>query len=737
MKALLLAAALTFPALARYVDVPVTVPTLARASGGQRQPRVATDGRDFFAVWIDARGGYGSLYGTRLLADGTVLDPAGILLTAPDQYCDSVALAFDGANYVVTYQSSSRVSFVRIARDGSILGAPQTIFDHNGAAPSIASNGHGSIVIAHSLASTNNGLSPQYQVASISQSGAVIQKNPLAETLTNEQIASNGEGYLIAWAGSSTTEIIRLDNNGDAISGSFQILAEAFTRLAAVPGGKYLLAGTKYTSGSYCAQRIIGRIVSSSSISDSFVIHDAGGADIQDIALTSDATGFQLAWMKRLGTRECPYPLVDPGPPPSPPFGLQQIHINADGSVGAPSAVIENSGSDEQPAIVSNGSAEALVWIEFNETRIAPKVAAAITHQGAQAAIVNIASSAPAQSNPTVTSGDGILMTVWIEESNGSSAVYARRFNTDGVALDANAAKVSTNGQARMLYPSAAFDGAVWLFLWTEDFKVVARRMAIDGTWIDTVPLTIGNHAGLMDYAVTTNGKGFAVLTVTSKPALTLIPRAGGPLQLTVPLVLGFSDYLITPSLAWDGKEFVAVWNRGNTNDIEGIGINEAGTVTLPRFAIANTSQPERTPSIACHEDSCVIAWSSNGSIAATRLINGTLVPFNAAPYNAIENPALGNFAVNPIVLTTPSAFQLLWIEQSNTTPTLYSATITSAIDPRINLGTIAITGATITPRNQLALTLARPSADPSTGGVIRAYLRVWPAEGKRRAVGR
>ena len=44
---------------------------------------------------------------------------------------------------------------------------------------------------------------------------------------------------------------------------------------------------------------------------------------------------------------------------------------------------------------------------------------------------------------------------------------------------------------------------------------------------------------------------------------------------------------------------------------------------------------------------------------------------------------------------------------------------------------------AALTPHDQLALTLARPTYDAASGGVQRAFLRVWPAVGRRRAAQR
>ena len=323
--------ALAAPAVAglgRSVDVPVTPTSITRAAGSQWQPRVATDGRDFFAVWIDSRGGYSSLYGTRILADGSVLDPLGILISVPERYCDSFALAWDGANYVVAWQGDSRVSFTRVGRDGSVLGQPQTVFDRNGSTPFIASNGRGSIVITRFFS--------DYLVAFIPQEGAAVPKASLPETVYSDpMIASDGDGYLFAWtfpkeAGKPlVTGLIRLDNAGEAVAGSHQELPEGpYTYLSAGSAGRYLLVGRQFSREASCARSIVGRLVSSSGVSDPFIIHDAGTSDIDRLTVTAEANGFLVAWMKRVGPMACPPIMIDPGPPGFPRFRLEETHVD-------------------------------------------------------------------------------------------------------------------------------------------------------------------------------------------------------------------------------------------------------------------------------------------------------------------------------------------------------------------------------------------------------------------------
>ncbi len=718
------------------VDVPVTSPTPARAAGTQRHPLAATDGRDFFAVWIDSRGGFASLYGTRILAGGTVLDPAGILISAPEQYCDSFALAWDGSNYVVAWQADSRVNFARVDRDGVVLGPPQIVFDRNGSQPLIASNGHGTVVIVHALLLQSNVLVSQNLTALISQNGVVTQEAAMQELGSNVQIASNGDGYLLSWAdlSVSSTALLRLDSNGNPVAGSAQLLPEAaYTQLTAATGGQYLLVRRKVSGGASCAQSIVGRLVTSSGLSDPFLIHDSGGANIQDVAVTADGNGFEVVWMRRAGTIECPSGFSDPGPPPSPPFDLEEVHVGLDGRSGTPSTMTAGLGSHEQPAVASNGGTQAVVWIDIDAAHRTAKIAGAIGDQGAQAAPLRIASSAPAQSEPAIAAGEGLFMTAWSEERpiDGTSAVYARRFDTEGHALDAAATQVSTNDQTRAFSPAVSFDGTVWLFVWSEDSKVVARRMALDGSWIDATPMILG-PAGTANYAVASNGDGFAVLILTGNSALTLIPRAGSTRQVLVPLNLGFTEFLMNPSMAWDGTGYTAVWTHGNTNDIEGIRLDQDVRIITPRFDIARTSRTEWTPSIACRAAECIVAWYSDGSIAVSRLINGVPV---GVPGHGIIPPAAGGYAFQPRVLATRDGFLLLWTEWNGVMHSLLTASISqSGIGDPVVLGSIAISAAAITSRDQLALTIARPAYDSANGGAVRAFLRFWPV-GRRRAI--
>ncbi|HYC90270.1 MAG TPA: hypothetical protein VEO54_13725 [Thermoanaerobaculia bacterium] len=97
-------------------EVPVDPQTtVIPAHGDQAWPDAASNGRDFFAVWVDGRGLDASLRGTRLHGEHP-LDPYGIELGKGQ----SPRIASDGDAYLVAYGSHPHVYAARI-EDGRVL----------------------------------------------------------------------------------------------------------------------------------------------------------------------------------------------------------------------------------------------------------------------------------------------------------------------------------------------------------------------------------------------------------------------------------------------------------------------------------------------------------------------------------------------------------------------------------------------------------------------------------------
>jgi hypothetical protein len=97
---------------------------ISGASGTMRTPAIACDSAQYFVVWHDARNDDGDIYGARVSADGTVLDPDGIPISRVEGSQESPSIAWDGADFLVVWAElggSPEIRGARVAPDGTVL----------------------------------------------------------------------------------------------------------------------------------------------------------------------------------------------------------------------------------------------------------------------------------------------------------------------------------------------------------------------------------------------------------------------------------------------------------------------------------------------------------------------------------------------------------------------------------------------------------------------------------------
>jgi hypothetical protein len=188
------------------VDAPGT-PLVSPSANHQGQPASASDGINFFAVWVDSRAGGNVIYGARIDgATGMTLDHTGIQLSPSGTNASHPAVAFNGTNYLVVWEAQAGVPSglygTRVAPDGSILdplGLPLFIQSDQAAtlfSPGIASDGTNWFV---------TWVADYVYGARIAPSGVPIDTyGVILSTRLDGQRAPNviyGDGtYLIVWA---------------------------------------------------------------------------------------------------------------------------------------------------------------------------------------------------------------------------------------------------------------------------------------------------------------------------------------------------------------------------------------------------------------------------------------------------------------------------------------------------------------------------------------------------------
>jgi hypothetical protein len=98
---------------------------VSTASGEQWEPSVAWDGTNFLAAWEDERSfGNPNVYGSRISATGSVLEPSGIAISTASNTQDHVTAIYDGGRFLVAWhdtRTENNVYGARVKSDASVM----------------------------------------------------------------------------------------------------------------------------------------------------------------------------------------------------------------------------------------------------------------------------------------------------------------------------------------------------------------------------------------------------------------------------------------------------------------------------------------------------------------------------------------------------------------------------------------------------------------------------------------
>ena len=203
----------------RVIDVGgIAIAKEAHQRGG---PALASDGTNTLVVWTDRQGSSapGSVYGARITRAGVMPDRPGFSIHSGQGEQADPAVAFDGANYLVVWQSvvwpiGAYLSAARVTPSGTVLDPTAIrISSTYGWSPAVASGGTNSLVVW-----LRGGLGGALVGARISPSGAVLDPNPIEiscppnyscmSNYANEPtVAFDGTNYLVAWSESESGNI--------------------------------------------------------------------------------------------------------------------------------------------------------------------------------------------------------------------------------------------------------------------------------------------------------------------------------------------------------------------------------------------------------------------------------------------------------------------------------------------------------------------------------------------------
>lgn len=233
---------------------------ISNAFYDQESPVVAFDNLNYLVVWEDRRNGNSNrdIYGTRVNQSGVVLEPAGIAICTYQNNQRTPSIAFDGTNYLTVWQdyrsnTSYDVYGARVALNGTVLepeGIPISTFARYQESTSVAFNGTNYLVTWQD----ERGITCDIYGARVLPSGEVLDPNGFIISNANSHqkqpsIAFDGTNYIVVWhdkRNGSFWDIYgaKLDLNGsiiDTFSISIQSKDQVSPALAKGPHNQVLI----------------------------------------------------------------------------------------------------------------------------------------------------------------------------------------------------------------------------------------------------------------------------------------------------------------------------------------------------------------------------------------------------------------------------------------------------------------------------------------------------------------
>jgi hypothetical protein len=170
---------------------------ISTAPSAQYGPTVSFEGTNFLVVWADRRNGQKTdIYGARLSQSGSVLDSAGIQIFSAPSWQWSPALSFDGTNFLVVWTDNNDTSLdiagARVSPAGTVLDSSgitiSTVATYR-SYPAVAFDGTNHLVVWES---EYNG-SPCIYGVRVTAQGTVVDSG----TVVTDEHCAGGAG--LAW----------------------------------------------------------------------------------------------------------------------------------------------------------------------------------------------------------------------------------------------------------------------------------------------------------------------------------------------------------------------------------------------------------------------------------------------------------------------------------------------------------------------------------------------------------
>lgn len=596
--------------------------SLAIASGvDPGSVALAFDGTGYLAVWTARSGGGGVVLGTRIAADGHVLDATPFKLGRGSDGVSAPSVAYGDGGYLVTWQDDrdkgvtadayvSEVYGARISSAGAVVGPSEGFRITNAAGsiearPAVAAIGD-TFLVAYGK---KVGDRTSAHAVRVSNAGVVVDTTPLAfgddtRESKSPSVATDGSQFFVAW----------LD----------------------FAGGPKTVLGT--------------RVAKDGTKIDATPIAIADASPVAP-AVAWDGDAFSVAWA----------------------HGAQRVGANGQ-KIGALLPGGHGSIADTCPSVAGSGGSILVLHTETAPEVGAPTFWASATlfaksDGKAIKSDLAIARGASTQRGVVTAAHGSAALAVWLDYRTDWShpAVYAAGF-TSGGAVTAPV-ELDPGTTAKNAAPAIVFDGSGYAVAWE----------ALDGTNASTIVVHVNDQGAIWGTPKTFAG-GAPQLAIGSNDRVVLTTDGlhGYFLDsLTPAFTRGGDGAGVTIGTVsapiWQGNRIVLAWSqlKGDataeiyTQRFDGSGGAEQ-PVKIASFDITNEMLP--IVATATGRDHALLVWEDHGAIKGGRIGANGLV--DAAPVR-LDPAAAGSMAYAPRVAWDGAQWLLAYEARADKSQTL------------------------------------------------------------------
>jgi MYXO-CTERM domain-containing protein len=424
------------------------------ANGTSSKPAVAYGGGKYEVVWQDSRTGNAEIYGGRVSATGTVLDPSGVNITNSAATQSSPQIAFGGSTFLVTWLDS---------RTGS-------------------NNIYGARVATTGLVTDATG---------IAVTNTTTSKDPAS-------LVYGGTDFMVTWADSGSNVLgARIGTNGaltDTTSLSLSVTPSSKTNASiAVSGGAYLVSWQQYNGTSYDAYGAKVSTAGSVAVADIKLGAASATGNDESSFVAFNGTTFLAGWSTR--NTNVNTSIV---------YNIKGARVSTAGVAldATPLPLVESGNSQTTPAVASNGTSHFVVWeddrngnYDIYGTRV-DATGTVLDPDG-----IAICTAVNNQARPRVAFDGTNYLVVWQDGRTATDwNIYATRVTPAGVVVDAGGIAVTTHS-GDQTDPALAFDGTNYTIVWSDagqaaNVDIYGARVSKAGTVIDSTAVAFSEAPG-------------------------------------------------------------------------------------------------------------------------------------------------------------------------------------------------------------------------------------------------